>query len=343
LALEVGVEELEAKSDSQLVCGQVTGGFQTKDPQLLMYLERVRHLTQKFEIFKLSHVPREQNSRADLLAKLASTKRPGNNRSVIQETLKQPSIEQEEFLYITEDFESWMGDIIRYLKDDQLPMEEEQASKIRRRTTKFVIIADQLFKRGFSSPLLKCLTPKQAEYVIAEVHEELCGTHIGGQALAAKVLREGYYWPTMKEDCSKYVKRWDKCQRFSNLHHAPPEYLSSVISPWTFFKWGVDILGPFRLAQGQVKFLIVAVEYFTKWIEVETVATITADMIRKFYWKKIICSFGLPAVLVTDNGTQFASSSVANFSKEGGIQLNFTSVEHPQSNGQAESANKVIL
>jgi len=73
------------------------------------------------------------------------------------------------------------------------------------------------------------------------------------------------------------------------------------------------------------------------------VATITADRIMKFYWKKIICRFGLPAVLVTDNGTQFASSSVANFCKEWGIQLNFTSIEHPQTNGQAESANKVIL
>jgi ribonuclease HI len=60
LALEVGVKELEAKSDSQLVFGQVTGNFQTKDPQLLMYLERVRHLTQKFVSFKLLHVPREQ-------------------------------------------------------------------------------------------------------------------------------------------------------------------------------------------------------------------------------------------------------------------------------------------
>jgi len=250
LEIEVGVKDLQAKSDSQLVFGQVTGSFQTKDPQLLMYLERVRHLTQKFESFKLAHVPREQNSRADLLVKLASTKRPGNNRSVIRETLKQPSIEQEDFLFITEDFESWMGDIIRYMKDNHLPIEEEQASKVKKRAAKFVVIVDQLFKRGFSSPLLKCLAPKQAEYVIVEVHEGVCGTHIRGTALAAKVLKVGYYWPTMKEDCSEYVKKCDKCQRFSNLHHAPPEYLSSVISPWPFFKWGVDVLGPFPLAQG---------------------------------------------------------------------------------------------
>jgi hypothetical protein len=115
-----------------------------------------------------------------------------------------------------------------------------------------------------------------------------------------------------------------------------------VVSPWPFFKWGVDILGPFSEARGQVKFLVVAVDYFTKWIEVEPVATITAERIKKFYWK-IICRFGLPAVFVTDNGTQFASSSVAEFCKEWGIRLSFTSVEHPQTNGQAEADNKVVL
>jgi ribonuclease HI len=83
LAVEMGVTELEARSDSQLVTGQVTGNFQTKDPQLLKYLEKVAKLIKKFKSFKLCHVPRDQNSRADLLARLASTKRPGNNRSVI--------------------------------------------------------------------------------------------------------------------------------------------------------------------------------------------------------------------------------------------------------------------
>ncbi|GAU47711.1 hypothetical protein TSUD_177160 [Trifolium subterraneum] len=263
-----------------------------------------------------------ENSRADLLARLASTKRPGNNKSVIQETLARPSIDQEETLFVTEELESWMGEIIRYLKENQLSAQEDEALKIKKKATKFVIIADQLFKRGFSSPLLKCLAPKQAKYVTVEVHEGTWGSHIGGRALASKVLQADYYWPTTKEDCAGYVNKCDKCQRFSNLHQAPPEHLSSVVSLWPFFKWGVDILGPFLEA---------------------VVATITAERIRKFYWRKIICRFGLPRVLVTDNGTQFASSNVADFCKEWGIQLSFTSVEHPQANGQAESTDKIIL
>ncbi|RDX96112.1 Tf2-8, partial [Mucuna pruriens] len=130
----------------------------------------------------------------------------------------------------------------------------------------------------------------------------------------------------MKRDCMDYVKKCDKCQRFAEGHRAPPENLHHVTSPWPFFKWGVDILGPFPPAPGQVRFLIVAVDYFTKWVEAESVATITAEKVKKFYWKKIICRFGIPAEIVSDNGDEV-----------------FTSVEHPQSNGQAEAANKFIL
>ncbi|RDY02419.1 Tf2-9, partial [Mucuna pruriens] len=88
---------------------------------------------------------------------------------------------------------------------------------------------------------------------------------------------------------------------------------------------------------------MVAVDYFTKWVEAEPMATITAERVKRFIWKKIICRFGLPAEIVSDNGTQFASSTTAKFCQELHIRQSFTSVEHPQANGQAEAANKVIL
>jgi ribonuclease HI len=78
------VTDLRAKSESQLVTNQVSGEYQTKDPQLMKYLERVNKLKDQFNTFELIFVPREQNSRADLLSKLASTKKPGNNRTVIR-------------------------------------------------------------------------------------------------------------------------------------------------------------------------------------------------------------------------------------------------------------------
>jgi hypothetical protein len=127
-----------------------------------------------------------------------------------------------------------------------------------------------------------------------------------------------------------FIKKCDKCQKFSDKKHSPSQELTSVYSPWPFHKWAVDIVGPFPLALGQLKFLIVGVDYFTKWIEAEAVAKITAERVRRFYWKKIIC-------------TQFETSTVVELCRNLVIQTKFVSVIHPQANGLAEAANKVIL
>ncbi|RDY08046.1 Gypsy retrotransposon integrase-like protein 1, partial [Mucuna pruriens] len=229
-----------------------------------------------------------------------------------------------------------MDPMVEYLKDGKLPTDPVRSSKIRKEASKYTLIEQRLYRRGFSSPLLKCVDTGEAEYIIKEVHE-------GGRALAGKIARAGYYWPTLKADCMDYVKKCDTCQRFADSHQVPAEQMHTVTSPWPFHKWGIDILGPFPLVPGQFKFLMVAVDYFTKWIEVEPMATITVERVKRFIWKRIICRFGLPAEIVSDNGTQFASSATAKFCQELHIRQSFTSVEHPQANGQAEAANRIIL
>nr|KYP63283.1 Pro-Pol polyprotein [Cajanus cajan] len=203
--------------------------------------------------------------------------------------------------------------------------------------------AGELYKRGISSPLLKCLAPDQANYVLREIHEGICGTHSGGRTLAAKVIRAGYYWPTLASDCVKFVQQCKPCQQFGPITHQPPEELHPITVPWPFSIWGMDILGPFPPAKGQVKFLIVAIDHFTKWIEAEAVAAITANNVQKFFWKSVITRFGIPYALITDNGLQFTDRRFSDFLAELGIKHKMTSVEHPQSNGQAEAANKIIL
>ncbi|RDX86380.1 Gypsy retrotransposon integrase-like protein 1, partial [Mucuna pruriens] len=92
---------------------------------------------------------------------------------------------------------------------------------------------------------------EEAEYVMREMHEGVCMSHIGGGcALASKIVRANYYWPTLKNDYAQYVKKCDVCQRFAEVHKAPPEPLHLVMSPWPFHNWGVDILGPFSVVSG---------------------------------------------------------------------------------------------
>jgi len=343
LPVEMGAENLRAKSDSQLITSQISGEYQMKDTQLCKYLAKVKSLAEKFKFFEAIYVLREQNSRADLLARLASTKHPGNNRIVIQEVVTSPNTESQEVLAISVEAEGWMTPIIKYLTGSFSPKNDEEAQAVKRRAAKFTMVAGKLYKLGRATPMLRCLGEEETELVLLEVHEGVCGSHIGGRSLAAKLLRAGYYWPTMPQDCAAFVKKCDKCQRFSDKKHAPTNELTSVFSPWPFHKWGVDIVGPFPLAHGQLKFLIVDIDYFTKWVEAEAVSRITADRVNKFYWKKIICRFGLLKYFVTENGTQFTSTSVVDFCTQLNIQTKFVSVIHPQANEQAEAANKVIL
>ena len=85
-----------------------------------------------------------------------------------------------------------------------------------------------------------------------EIHEGICGNHAGGQALAHKVLRQGYYWPTMKKNAAGFVRRCDKCQRFSSYTNSHPETLNSMFNPWCFAVWGIDIIGALPVGKGGV-------------------------------------------------------------------------------------------
>lgn len=355
LAKELGVSQLLAKTDSRLITGQVSGEYQAQDRQLACYLEFVHHLTSSFSSFRLIHVPREQNSRADLLAKLASNSRPGHHNSVIRETLIAPRVASKEPAVditthvnsietaSTEISSSWMTPYITYLVDGQLPRDPEEASIIKKNATRYTLIDGRLFRFGFSRPLLACVDKKDYIQIMSDLHEGICGSHIGEGALSAKVIRAGYFWPTLHTDCLEHTKICNQGQIHSDWHHAAPEQLHSISSPWPFHTWGIDVLGPFPLARRQVKFLVVAIEYFTKWIEAEAVAHILTLRTKKFVWKNIICRFGVPRGLVSDNGTQFNSRVLREACNEWGIQQSFSFVEHPQTNRQAEAANKIIL
>ena len=97
------------------------------------------------------------------------------------------------------------------------------------------------------SALPKVLAPDEANYVLRKVHERAYGNHSGARALVHKVVRAGYYWPTIQADAKAYVKVCDQCQQFSNVSRQPPEYLTSMMALWSFAQWGLDILGPFLI------------------------------------------------------------------------------------------------
>nr|XP_025673928.1 uncharacterized protein LOC112773098 [Arachis hypogaea] len=299
LAKEVGVTRLEICSNSQVVTSQVNGSYQARDSLLQKYLEKVKDLSQKFEEVTIHHVPRERNTRADLLSKLASTKPGEGNRSLIQGMMRELAVT----LHLSRLSPSWLDPITSFLENGKLPDDEKDAKKLRREAAKYAIIQGQLFRKGFNQPLLKCLHPGQTDYVLRKVHEGCCGHHIGGKALARKLIRAGYYWPSMMADSKEFIRKCVKCQENANFHRAPASELSLLTSSRQFSQWGVDLLGPFP----------------------------------------VITRFGIPEVVISDNGTQFTDKKFTEFLTGLGIRQKFSSVEHPQTNGQVKSANKIIL
>ncbi|CAJ2677241.1 unnamed protein product [Trifolium pratense] len=346
LAEDMEAKEVKIFTDSQLVASQVLGEYQAKNDNLSEYLALVKEKITKFESVEVQHVPREHNKRADILSKLASTKKKGGNKSVIQEVLPRPSIEKASNVLdinVIGDQNCWMTPVYNFLANGTLPDNQKEAAIIRRRACAYVVLDGKLYRRGFSIPLLKCVDEETVDYILREVHEGINAQHLGGRSLARKALRAGYYWPTMQQDAKDHVKKCDKCQRHGDMHLAPPHELKSLSSPWPFAWWGMDILGPFTKGLHQNKFLIVAVDYFTKWVEAEPLSDITSFRILRFFKRDVLCRFGIPQAVVTDNGTQFTDKGFQDFLAALGTKQHFTSVEHPQTNGQAEAANRVIL
>ena len=283
LAHSLEVDRLEICSDSQPVVRQIEDTYEAKSGRMILYLRKVRDLLKKFILVQVRHVPRAENSRADALAKLATALQEDLSKSTPVEYLAEPSIDlcDVEVAQVRSE-PSWMDPIWDYIIDGRLPDDPKEAAKVRTRSARFTNHKGSLYKRGFFTPILKCIAGKDTEYVLREVHEGICGNHIGARALVGKVLRQGYYWPTILKGATDLVKKCRIFQEHAKISSLPSKPLTLITNPWPFQQWGLDILGPLPIGKGQCKFIIVTVDYFTKWAEAEHLATITEQKIRNF-------------------------------------------------------------
>ena len=340
LAKHLGVKQIDIFSDSQLVVNQVINNYEAKDSSMVAYLAQTQLLLKNFH-YQITQIPRAANSHANARAHLASAVEDKIGRKIHVELLAAPSIMAVKVCNLQQE-DSWITPIYNFLAHSTLPSDKVQAKQIQYKSTRYSIINDQLHKRGFSLPYLRCLAPAEAEIVLREIHEGVCGDHFGSRSLAHKAFCQGYYWPTLHQDAIKVSRSCDKCQRYATIPHSPPEPLTPIISPWPFAQRGLDLIGPIPPRKGNVCSAVVAVDYFTKWAEVEPLATITEAKIEDFVWKNIICRFGIPNAIVIDNGRQFDNKKFRIFCSKFNINLCFASPAHPQSNGQVEAINKII-
>ncbi|GJX30121.1 reverse transcriptase domain-containing protein [Tanacetum coccineum] len=278
IAAQMGVRNVHVSVDSKLVANQVLGAYIAKEENMIKYLEKVKCLVSGFANFSISQVPRSKNKKADALSKIASTSFAHLSKQVLVEILKEKSIQEKEVTTVVEeDGPTWMTPIIEYLNEGTLPDDRKEASKLCIKARQYELLEGILYKWSFLKSWLRCVGPLQADYVIREIHEGLCSMHAGPRSVVAKAMRLGYYWPTMHRDAREMIRTCNDFQIHRHMPRNPQQPLTTITAPWPFYKWGIDIAGPFPEGPGKVKFLIVAMDYFTKWIEAKAVATITGN------------------------------------------------------------------
>nr|XP_027122190.1 uncharacterized protein LOC113739145 [Coffea arabica] len=225
------------------------------DSQLVVHQVREEYEAKENVMKKyLVKVPRSQNKRADALSKLASSSFAHLSKEVLVEVVKQRGIDQVQVLAIDSPA-SWMTPLLNFLNSGVLLENKTEARRLQLKTAKYAYSGGTLYRRSYLSPWLKCVTPEESDYILREVHEGLYAAYVGSRVLAKKCLLLDYYWPTVFRDAAALVQKCRACQ-------------------------GIDLLGPFSRVPGRYEHLVVPIDYITKWIETEPLATISGKVVQ---------------------------------------------------------------
>ncbi|VFQ77991.1 unnamed protein product [Cuscuta campestris] len=288
-------------------------------------------------------IPRAENTEADVLSKLSNDTPEHVSKMAHIEDLGSPSIHVQLVSIVTEEASGWIADLIRYKKDGVLPGDETTAHLIKRRAPTYVIENGRLYKRSYNGTLLRCVDEARAGQIMEEVHEGICVTHQGPFSMARRIVLQRYFWPTMVKDCSERAKRCKVCQVFQNIPGRPGTSYHPISSSIPFAHWGIDLIGLMPRAPGNFRWIIVAIDYFTKWIEAEPLVGGTSEQCSRFVNNNILCRYGVPKQITTDNGTQFEAGDFNELLGDWKIRHTYSSVAYPQGDGQVENANRTIM
>jgi len=335
------------------------------------YLEEHRKMEKHFLGMELRHIPRGENQEADDLASRASRRLP-QRPGVFEERLLKPSasppaaseqsIDEElppppatgapdcgppsgdrvVLALARQEEVGWITELKDYLVSGKLPEEDAEAERIARQAAGYCVKDGDLYRRRPNGIALKCVSADEGREILDDIHAGECGHHSSASTLAGKVYRSGFYWPAALTNAAELIRTCEAYQFHAKQVHQPAQELQTIPLTWPFAVWGLDILGPFPRAQGGYRYLYVAIDKFTKWAEVEAVRTIPARSAVKFI-KGLVCRFGVPNRIITDNGSQFTSGLFKAYCASIGTKICYVSVAHPRSNGQAERANDEVL
>ncbi|PWA66127.1 reverse transcriptase domain-containing protein [Artemisia annua] len=194
----------------------------------------------------------------------------------------------------------------------------------------FRVCADQIIRRYVNG--------KEADDILMACHSGPTGGHHGANYTAKKVFDSGFYWPTIYRDAQDLVKSCDSCQRQGKISQKDEMPQNSIQVCEIFDVWGIDFMGPFPSSRGN-KYILVAVDYLSKWVEAKALPTNDARVVVKFL-KSLFARFGTPRAIISDRGTHFCNDQFAKVMLKYGVTHRLSTAYHPQTSGQVEVSNR---
>ncbi|MCO5596274.1 hypothetical protein L7F22_050334 [Adiantum nelumboides] len=233
--------------------------------------------------------------------------------------------------------------VVNYILEGEFPKEFTigQRRKLIKQASTFLWLEGALYQKGKDLVCRRVPSTNEIPKILKGLHEEACGGHFSHELTLKKVLLAGYVWPSMHADVQHWCRSCHNCQVNGNkrLLYGPRQ---AVIANGPFEKWGIDAMGPLpRTANGKL-YILVAIDYMTRWVEAQSVAKVNEKTVSKFVYTHICCRFGTPLEIVSDNGPGFRRGLLTEVCEVLKSSHRHSTPYYPQSNGLVEKANGII-
>jgi hypothetical protein len=240
---------------------------------------------------------------------------------------------------------TWYKEIIFFLQDLRPPdgMGKSKARALKLKVIRYCLIDQVLYWKDPLGVILRCLDPQEAQRIMFDFHDNLCGGHHFWRTTTYNIIRVGYFWPTLFTDVYAKIRACVKCQNFSGKQQLKSLKLKPVVVARPFQQWGLNFIGEIHPAsRGQHRWILTATYYFTKWIEVIPTRNASHKVVIGFL-EDIMARFGCPNRIITDNVASFKAEPLIKFCEQFEISLIHSTPYYPQGNGLVESSNKILI
>ncbi|GJW91219.1 reverse transcriptase domain-containing protein [Tanacetum coccineum] len=234
----------------------------------------------------------------------------------------------------------WFADFANYHAGNFLVkgMTSQQKKKFFKDVKHYFWDDPYLFRTCADQIIRRCVFGQEALEILKACHEGPTGGHHSANITARKVFDAGFFWPTIYKDAYELIKSCDACQRQGKISQRDEMPQNAIQVCEIFDVWGIDFMGPFPSSRGN-KYILVAVDYLSKWVEAKALPTNDARVVVKFL-KSLFSRFGAPRAIISDRGTHFCNDKFARVMSKYGVTHRLSTPYHPQTSGQVEVTNR---